>query len=68
MHSGHSLDYYNKNGKLAKDTTIHFYGLAASENNKTQQVILNSYADLIRNAKLNFDAFGDPENRLLMNL
>jgi hypothetical protein len=64
VHSGHSLDYYNKNNRIAKDTTIQFSGLNCSNDN-THRLLLNNYVNVTSRAKKEFDLFGSGEHRLL---
>ncbi|MBK8516558.1 MAG: hypothetical protein IPL55_09845 [Saprospiraceae bacterium] len=63
IHSGHSLDYYNKNGNIIKDTTLQIIGLTGEENNP-HNLILRNIANVASRGKLDFDMYGDGNNRL----
>lgn len=63
IHSGHSLDYYNKNGNIIKDTTFQIIGLTGEENNP-HNLILRNIANVASRGKLDFDMYGAGGNRL----
>lgn len=63
IHSGHSLDYYNKNGYIIKDTTLQIIGLTGEDNNP-HNLILKNIANVASRGKLDFDMYGAGGNRL----
>ncbi|HMT77839.1 MAG TPA: MIT C-terminal domain-containing protein [Saprospiraceae bacterium] len=62
-HSGHSLDYYNKNNQIIRKTTIDLKSIACIDKNPHIKLI-REFANIAKNGKKNFDMLGNGKNNL----
>lgn len=64
LKSGHSLNYYDRNGEIEKNTEVFFIGLNSMDNNPHEN-ILQDLKNITQSCKVGIDKFGDDfENRL----
>lgn len=62
-HSGHSLDYYNQNNQINRQTSIDLKSIACIDNNPHINLI-RKFANLKEEGKQGFDMLGNGENNL----
>lgn len=63
VHSGHSFNFYDKNGNITKETTLDVKSIACIDNNPHISLIRN-FANLAKKGKQGFDMLGNGENNL----